>query len=117
MSGYHDMTPEDIANLDEARRLNELAMRAAHRVIRVPHKSKDRSKYNADGTRKLTTYIFYREDGFYFLELSDDQAAIENGKCNPGTTRVANLVTGKIIYGDGAEESQLNPIRCAEGQQ
>lgn len=52
MSGYYDMTPEDIANLDEARRLNEFAMRAAHRVIRVPYRAKERSKYNPDGTRK-----------------------------------------------------------------
>lgn len=53
MSGYYPMTPEEIAAMKEARRIGELAHRAAHRVIRVPHMVKDRSKYNPDGTHKL----------------------------------------------------------------
>ena len=51
------------------------------------------------------TYIFHREDdGFYPLELSNDDEAVANAELNKGTVRVdrvlqngERIVTGKQI--------------------
>lgn len=41
--------------------------------------------------------IFFREGGFYPLEIPE--ATIEdNVKCNPGTLRVEDAVTGEILW-------------------
>ena len=41
--------------------------------------------------------IFVRENGFYPLELPE--ATIEdNAKCNPGTLRVEDALTGEILW-------------------
>jgi len=46
----------------------------------------------------MSIYIFIRENGFYPLELepfqgkTDDEVAIDNAKCNPGTLRVRKCV-------------------------
>ena len=45
-------------------------------------------------------YTFHREEGFYILELSSDEEAIANAECNPGTLKVMNEITGKIVYGE-----------------
>lgn len=45
----------------------------------------------------MKTYIFYREEGFYFIDLKDDADAIANAECNYGTLRVEDL-RGNIIY-------------------
>lgn len=46
----------------------------------------------------MKTYIFFREDGFYLLELPDaDHQIIDHVRCNPGTIRVEDL-NGKVIY-------------------
>lgn len=34
-------------------------------------------------------YIFHREEGWYPLELENDQEAITNALCNPGTLKVS----------------------------
>jgi hypothetical protein len=43
------------------------------------------------------TYIFYRKNGFYSLELKNDKEAIKNAKINEGTIKVTDLNL-KIIY-------------------
>lgn len=43
------------------------------------------------------TFIFIRADGFYPLELPE--ATVEdNAKCNPGTLRVQDALTGEIVW-------------------
>lgn len=43
-------------------------------------------------------YTFYRKEGFYPLELGSDEEAISNAKCNPGTLKVVNEHTKKIVW-------------------
>ena len=45
----------------------------------------------------MKTYIFHREEGFYFIDLKDDADAIANAECNEGTLRVESL-SGRIVY-------------------
>jgi len=47
-----------------------------------------------------TVYIFHRGDMWYPIELTDDEDAIKNALCNPGTTAVENTQTGQIIWKD-----------------
>lgn len=47
----------------------------------------------------MITYLFFRQDGFYPLELKDDQSAKENAELNPGTVRV-ETVAGRVIWAD-----------------
>lgn len=50
-------------------------------------------------------YTFHRQDGFYVLGLEDDNDAITNGLCNPGTIKVVNELTHKVIFGEGKDET------------
>jgi hypothetical protein len=36
-------------------------------------------------------YLFFRAEGFYPLELKDDEDARVNARLNPGTIRVENI--------------------------
>lgn len=46
----------------------------------------------------MKTYLFFRLEGFYPLELPDrDDQIIDHVKCNPGTIRVEDL-EGNIIW-------------------
>lgn len=45
----------------------------------------------------MNIYLFFRGNYFYTMILKDDQEAIANAECNPGTTRVENL-NKKIIW-------------------
>lgn len=47
----------------------------------------------------MTTYVFFRKDGFYTLELEDDQHAKFNAELNPGTHRVETSA-GQVIWQD-----------------
>lgn len=47
--------------------------------------------------RRLFTYVFFREHGFYMLELANDREARQNAIFNPGTIRVER-VTGEVVY-------------------
>lgn len=40
----------------------------------------------------------HREDGFYFLPLKNDDEAIRNAFYNPGTLKVVNEVTHKVVW-------------------
>jgi hypothetical protein len=43
-------------------------------------------------------YIFFREGGWYPLELSDDKEARANAESNPGTLKVENAVTEELVW-------------------
>lgn len=43
-------------------------------------------------------YTFHREGGFYPLCLGSDEEAIANAKCNPGTLKVVNELTGITVW-------------------
>jgi hypothetical protein len=42
-------------------------------------------------------YSFFREEGWYPVELMNDEDALENVKYNPGTVRVERI-TGEIVW-------------------
>ena len=44
------------------------------------------------------TYLFFRADGFYPIELKDDADAIANAECNNGTLQVQDI-NGRIVWG------------------
>lgn len=46
----------------------------------------------------MNVYIFFREDGFYPLELESDASARANAELNPGTLRVENAVTRETVW-------------------
>jgi hypothetical protein len=43
------------------------------------------------------TYIFFRKDGFYPIEETDDARIIEHIKLNPGTLKVEDCA-GRLIW-------------------
>ncbi len=43
-------------------------------------------------------FTFHREEVFYPLVLQSDEEAVANAKCNPGTLRVVNEFTGKVVF-------------------
>jgi hypothetical protein len=47
----------------------------------------------------MNTHLFFRQDGFYPLELKNDQDAKWNAENNPGTVRV-ETIAGNIIWAD-----------------
>lgn len=46
----------------------------------------------------MNLYLFFRDEGFYPLELKDDSDAKRNAECNPGTIRVENAITEAVIW-------------------
>ena len=42
-------------------------------------------------------YTFHRKEGWYPIEFEDDEEAIRNVMCNPGTLKVVNEETEEII--------------------
>lgn len=45
-----------------------------------------------------TIYLFYRTGHFYPIGCWNDDDARANAECNPGTTKVENATTGKIVW-------------------
>ena len=45
---------------------------------------------------EVNTYIFYRYDMFYMIDLMDDADAVANAECNPGTRRVEDMRGNQI---------------------
>lgn len=39
----------------------------------------------------MKSYVFYREEMFYMIELLDDADAVANAECNQGTRRVEDM--------------------------
>lgn len=50
------------------------------------------------GATTTTLYIFHRDKGFYPLELADDAEAIKNAQCNPGTVKVTDGITNRVVW-------------------
>jgi hypothetical protein len=47
----------------------------------------------------MTTYIFHREDDYWYLiELYDDADAKINAEWNPGTVLVTNALTKEVVW-------------------
>lgn len=46
---------------------------------------------------RLRPYVFFRKEGFYPLELRDDEEAKRNAEWNPGTVRVEDI-NGKVVW-------------------
>lgn len=45
----------------------------------------------------MRIYVFFRDIGFYPLELLDDKQAVDNAECNPGTLRVEDI-DGRVVW-------------------
>ena len=52
----------------------------------------------AFGLEYTPTYIFFREEGFYSLELKDDEDAIRNALHNEGTKKVVRAIDDTVIW-------------------
>ena len=39
----------------------------------------------------MSSYVFYRDEMFYMIDLMDDADAVANAECNPGTRRVEDM--------------------------
>lgn len=50
-----------------------------------------------DGSATTGVYVFFRGEWFYLLHFENDEEAIANAECNPGTTRVADL-HGRTVW-------------------
>lgn len=46
---------------------------------------------------EVRTYAFIRKDGWYPLDLPCETVA-DNAACNPGTVRVIEAISGKIVW-------------------
>lgn len=56
---------------------------------------------------KLQEYMFFRAEGFYFLELPNDAAAIASVKSNPGTLKVSHVASNRVVW--DAESARVSP--------
>lgn len=46
---------------------------------------------------EVNTYIIYRDDMFYMIELMDDADAVANAECKPGTRRVEDMRGNQVL--------------------
>jgi hypothetical protein len=51
----------------------------------------------------MNIYTFHREDGWYPIELVNGLEAAHHVLFNPGTVKVTNETTGKVIYDQNKE--------------
>lgn len=51
----------------------------------------------------MRTYLFFREEGFYPLQFKDDEEAIANALCNPGTLRVEDMDNRLTVWPKNVE--------------
>ena len=62
---------------------------------------------NHDQQAKLKSenrwFLFFREKGFYVLQLSKDTVA-DNAKCNPGTVKVVDALTKEVVWSRPEQE-------------
>ena len=65
-------------------------------------------------TKKLTSqkriFIFFREGGFYPLELPEATVA-DNAESNPGTLRVEDAVTREVVWPNAADQRRADGNR------
>lgn len=59
-------------------------------------------------------YTFHRADGFYPIELVNDIEAAHHVLFNPGTIKVVNEETEKVIYEQCIECETIGCSRCSE---
>jgi hypothetical protein len=45
----------------------------------------------------LQPYVFFRNEGFYFVTLKDDEDAVNNAHHNPGTLKVEDI-DGRVVW-------------------
>lgn len=43
-------------------------------------------------------YLFHRAEGWYPLELKNEDEARANAECNPGTLKVTNAITEELVW-------------------
>jgi len=55
----------------------------------------DKRALKAQGLKRL--YTFHRAEGWYPLELADDEDARKNAEFNPGTLRVEDI-DGNVVW-------------------
>lgn len=55
------------------------------------------SERSSGGHMKSNIYIFFRADGFYPIELRDDEDARKNAEWNSGTLRVEDA-KGRVVW-------------------
>lgn len=53
-------------------------------------------------------FLFVREEGFYPLELPELTVA-DNAKCNPGTLRVEDAMTGEVVWSNSEVTQMRSP--------
>lgn len=53
-------------------------------------------------------YLFFRKEGFYPIELRDDECAAANGECNPGTLRIEDALTGAQVWPPKLSAAEVN---------
>lgn len=44
----------------------------------------------------MSSYVFYRDEMFYMIDLTDDADAVANAECNPGTRRVEDMMGNQV---------------------
>lgn len=49
-------------------------------------------------TGKPRTFIFHREGMWYPLELPENDDLAAHAECNPGTLKITDAVTGKVLW-------------------
>ena len=57
----------------------------------------------------MNIYTYHRQDGFYPIELVNDIEAAHHVLFNPGTLKVVNETTGKVVY-DTAKPTGDKPL-------
>ena len=54
----------------------------------------------------MNVYAFHRENGWYPIEETSDDRITEHVARNPGTLRVVNQTTGKVVF-----DAEVTPAR------
>ena len=83
------------------------------RGFRVPFFAPPAPPDTSAGDGSASVYLFHRADGFYPLELRNDDEARANAECNPGTLKVENAITGAVVWPNNDSTSSGTPIRKA----
>lgn len=58
----------------------------------------------------MNIYIFFRKEGFYPVEgIKDDAEVLDHVILNPGTIRVENALTGKVVWSADGKYERATP--------
>lgn len=58
-----------------------------------------------EGEEAVNIYTFHREDGWYPIELVNDMEATHHIAFNPGTIKVVNFTTRKVLFDENKPAS------------